>query len=55
MGLVLEFEARVSRKPNRTRDGKLYYEEYIVIPRKVRGERALYGKRVHVKIEVLDP
>ena len=55
MGLTLEFEARVSRKPNRTKDGKLYFEEYIVIPRKVRGDKSLYGKKVHVRIEVSDP
>ena len=55
MGLTLEFETRVSRKTNRTKDGKLYFEEYIVIPRKVRGEQSLYGKKVHVRIEVSDP
>ena len=54
MGLTLEFEAKVSRKPNRTKDGKLYYEEFIIIPKRVRGDQTLYGKKVHVRIEVTD-
>ena len=54
MRMVLEYEARVSRRKKRSKDGREYYIEYVVIPRSVRGLKSLFGKRVHVRIEVVE-
>ena len=56
MGVVYEFDTKVSRRlERRGSDGKPRYMEYVVIPKSIRGEQSLHGKRVHVRIEVLDP
>ena len=55
MGKVFEYDTRVSRRMERSRGGKTYYVEYIAIPSSVKGDQTLYGKRVHVRIEVIDP
>ena len=50
----LEFNTRVSRRAVARKGGVRDYIEYVVIPKEVRGNTSLYGKTVHVIIEVIE-